>query len=85
MRREANLEAAAQSLERGEADLAVVRPDVSLPTNGLTVAILREEALIVLYPTAQKLTSFAALKGKTLAIIGRGEADEQAIKTTLAF
>ncbi len=85
VRREANLEAVAASLERGEVDLAVVRPDVSLPTNGLTVAILREEALIVLYPTAQKLTSFAALKGKTLAIIGRGEADEQAIRTTLAF
>ena len=79
------MEAVAASLERGEADLAVVRPDVSLPTNGLTVAILREEALIVLFPTVQKLTSFAALKGKTLATIGRGEGDEQAIRTTLAF
>ena len=85
MRREANWEAVAASLERGEADRAVVRPDVSLPTNGLTVAILREEALIVLFPTVQKLTSFAALKGKTLATIGRGEGDEQAIRTTLAF
>lgn len=85
VRREGSLEAVAGLMEKGLADIAVVRPDVSLPTNGLTVAILREEAIVILYPTAQKLAGIAGLKGKTLAIIGRGEADERAIKSTLAF
>jgi hypothetical protein len=40
----------AEALERRKADLAVVRPDVLLPKNGATVAILREEALILVAP-----------------------------------
>ncbi len=85
VRREDSLETVAGLMENGIADVAVVRPDVSLPTNGLTMAILREEAIIILHPTAQKLAGIAALKGKTLAIIGKGDADERAIKSMLAF
>jgi hypothetical protein len=32
----------AEALKAGRADLAVVRPDVSMPGNGLTLAVLRK-------------------------------------------
>ncbi len=40
----------AAALQSGRADLAVVRPDVRLPENGLTLAVLHDEALIVAAP-----------------------------------
>ena len=42
----------AAALQDGRADLAVVRPDVALPTNGLTLAILRDQAMIIASPEA---------------------------------
>lgn len=76
---------AAQRLESGASDLAIVRPDVSLPANGLTVAILRQEAVIILHPAAQKLETAADLAGKTLAVLARDESDESAIRALLEF
>lgn len=49
----------AAALEQGRADLAVVRPDVKLPDNGLTLAILHDEALIVAAPEANGIESFS--------------------------
>jgi TRAP-type uncharacterized transport system substrate-binding protein len=43
----------AEALKAKKADLAVVRPDVLLPPNGATVAILREEAVILVVPEAK--------------------------------
>lgn len=79
------LEEAAQRMETGASELAIVRPDVSLPANGLTVAILRQEAVIILHPAAQKLETVADLAGKTLAVLARDESDESAIRALLEF
>lgn len=37
----------AAALQDGRADLAVIRPDVDLPTDGLTLAILRDQAMVI--------------------------------------
>jgi hypothetical protein len=42
-----DVKSSAAALEQNKTILAVLRPDVLLPVNGSTVAILREEALIV--------------------------------------
>ncbi|MGT2482209.1 hypothetical protein ACU4GR_32895 [Methylobacterium oryzae CBMB20] len=42
----------ALALQRNKADLAVVRPDVFLPENGLTLAILHDEAMVIAAPEA---------------------------------
>ncbi|MFN3889679.1 MAG: TAXI family TRAP transporter solute-binding subunit [Beijerinckiaceae bacterium] len=83
--KEKTLETAADRLEAGHADLAAVRPDVRLPANGLTVAILRREALIILHPSAQKIDGPADLAGKSLAVIERDEADASAVQALLEF
>lgn len=85
VQKEASLGAAARKLESGEVDLAVVRPDVALPGNGLTVAILRREALLILHPPAQKLEKLADFAGKSIALVAHNDGDEQAIRSLLAF
>ena len=80
-----SLQDAARALETRNADLAIVRPDLSLPANGLTVAILRQEALFILHPTAQKLETVAELAKKSLAVVMRNGADMAAIEAVLNF
>ncbi|WP_091972244.1 TAXI family TRAP transporter solute-binding subunit [Methylobacterium gossipiicola] len=70
----------AAALQEGRADLAVVRPDVSLPDNGLTLAILRDQAMIIASPEASGLTRFPDLDRKRLAILAHRDADQTLIK-----
>ena len=46
----ADVRSSAEAMQRREVDLALVRPDILHPSNGRTLAILREETLIVLAP-----------------------------------
>jgi ABC-type nitrate/sulfonate/bicarbonate transport system substrate-binding protein len=70
----------AAALQEGRADLAVVRPDVGLPDNGLTLAILRDQAMIIASPEASGITSFSDLDRKRLAILAHRDADQALIK-----
>lgn len=75
---------AAQALQQGKAPFAVVRPDVALPNNGLTVAILREEALIIAAPAARKIADIADLNGKRVALVDMREADRALLMRVLS-
>ncbi len=75
----------AAALQDGRADLAVVRPDVLLPTNGLTLAILRDQAMMVVSPEQAGIKSFAKLGGKRLGIGAQKEADYWLLKNLLAY
>ncbi len=57
----------AAALQDGRADLAVVRPDVLLPKNGLTLAILRDQAMLIVSPEGSGITSFPKLSGSASA------------------
>jgi TRAP-type uncharacterized transport system substrate-binding protein len=74
----------AEALQRKKADLAVVRPDVYLPDNGLTVSILREEAVLILAPTANKIKEMADLAKKRLGVVTHHEADLPVLTTILS-
>ncbi len=56
----------AEALRTGKADLAVVRPDVAMPGNGLTLAILRELAAFAAAPAQSGIGSIPDLAGKRL-------------------
>ncbi|HVL73531.1 MAG TPA: TAXI family TRAP transporter solute-binding subunit [Beijerinckiaceae bacterium] len=73
----------ARALEGGRVDVAVVRPDVYLPVNGLTVAILREEAAIIVAPTTAKITEVADLGKKRLGVVTLHEADTDFVAKVL--
>lgn len=83
--RVANFRATSEALERKEADFALVRPDIAYPENGLTAAILRDEALIIVAPAAKKLDGIEKLVGKRLGMIMRDEADAVMLNTVLDF
>ena len=74
----------ADALKQNKVDLAVVRPDVLLPSNGLTVAILREEAVIVVAPAGSKIADFPGLAGKRLGVVSHHEADLPALTAIAA-
>ncbi|KAA2236925.1 C4-dicarboxylate ABC transporter substrate-binding protein [Salinarimonas soli] len=78
-----DVRASATALQDKRVDLALVRPDVMLPVNGLTVAVLREEAIILLAPTASGIEEVPNLSGKRLGVVTRHEADLPALELML--
>jgi TRAP-type uncharacterized transport system substrate-binding protein len=78
-----DVKASAEALQQRMADLAVVRPDVFLPKNGATVAILREETLILVAPAANKINDIEGLAKKRLGVVAQHPADMPVIKTVL--
>lgn len=80
-------ESAAEAFQLGKVPFAVVRPDIVLPNNGLTVAILREEALIFAAPAApaaRKIADIAELNGKRLALVDMVEPDRVLLNHVLS-
>ncbi|AWN41551.1 TAXI family TRAP transporter solute-binding subunit [Methylobacterium durans] len=75
----------AAALQDGRADLAVVRPDVLLPTNGLTLAILRDQAMIIASPDPGAIRTFPKLSGKRLGIAAHRDADFSLLQTILGY
>nr|WP_210302130.1 TAXI family TRAP transporter solute-binding subunit [Methylobacterium brachythecii] len=73
----------AEALRDRKADLAVVRPDIALPANGLTLAILREQAVIILTPEASGIAAMPDLAGKRLGFIAQRSADKALISELL--
>jgi TRAP transporter TAXI family solute receptor len=79
-----DLRQSGEALQRNEVDLAVVRPDVLLPVNGLSMAILREEAVIIVAPDASKIEDPGDLGQKRLGLIARHDADRPFVEAILA-
>jgi TRAP-type uncharacterized transport system substrate-binding protein len=75
----------AMALQRNKADLAVVRPDVFLPENGLTLAILHDEALVITAPEAADIDDVPDLARKRLGIVVRHSADLPFLTNLLSF
>jgi TRAP-type uncharacterized transport system substrate-binding protein len=73
----------AEALRAGKADLAVVRPDVFLPENGLTLAILRDQAMIIASPATSGIDAIPGLAGKRLGTIARRGADQALIRSVV--
>src|SRR5215212_12245752 len=73
----------AEALRQHKVDLAVVRPDAFLPDNGLTLSILREEAVLILAPKANKIERMADLEKKRLGVVSHHEADFPVLTTIL--
>ncbi|GJE54680.1 MULTISPECIES: TAXI family TRAP transporter solute-binding subunit [Methylobacterium] len=79
------VEDSARALQENRADLAVVRPDVKLPDNGLTLAVLHDEALIVAAPESSGIETFPDLSKRRLGVLVRHEADLGFINHLLDF
>ena len=65
----ADPQAAAKAIESGDADLAVVRSDASLPPNAATALILEHHLLVVIIPAGSDVANIADLKGKRVVFV----------------
>ncbi len=74
----------AEALKAGQVDLAIVRPDVSMPGNGLTLAILRKLAAFVVAPAQSGIKDFPDLAGKQLGVLSNRTADRTLAGTLVA-
>lgn len=74
----------AEALRSGKSDLAVVRPDVALPGNALTLAVLRELSAFVVAPSKAGIKGFSDLAGKRLGMLASRTADHTLVGTLLA-
>ncbi|MDP4025642.1 TAXI family TRAP transporter solute-binding subunit [Methylobacterium sp. NEAU 140] len=73
------------ALQKNRADLAVVRPDVFLPENGLTLAILHDEALVIVAPEGSDIDEIPALSRRRLGVVVRHGADLPFVTNVLSF
>jgi TRAP-type uncharacterized transport system substrate-binding protein len=76
----AGVRESADALKTGGADLAVVRPDVSMPGNGMTLAVLRELAAFVAAPAKSGIESVPDLAGKRLGMLAGRDADRTLLR-----
>ena len=72
----------AEALQAGKVDLAVVRPDITMPANGLTLAVLREQAFIVATKEGGP-KEMAELGGKRIGMLADRVADRPIIEAVL--
>ncbi|HRI50594.1 MAG TPA: TAXI family TRAP transporter solute-binding subunit [Pseudomonadota bacterium] len=79
------LQKSAEALQNKQAELAVVRPDVLLPVDGLTVTVLHEDAALFIAPSGASLTDVGDLAQRKLGVIVQHEADAAAITAILAY
>lgn len=79
------LRQSAEALQNRQVDLAVVRPDVLLPIDGLTVTVLHEEVALFIAPAGANLGDVGDLAQRKLGVIVQQEADVAAITAILAY
>ena len=73
----------AEALQAGQVDLAVVRPDVMMPRNGLTLTVLREQAIFIATPASSGIRAMPDLSGKRLGILAERIADRALVQAVL--
>lgn len=81
----ADLTQAAQAIEKGEADVAVVRTDIAMPSNGLTLAILRQDPVLLLLPSNSSIENFRGLAGNAVGVVADSAEAEKVLLKVLNF
>ncbi len=77
---------AAAKLQRGEADLAVIRGDANLPTDGRAIALLQKSKVILaVAPARREIKGIAGLAGRTIAVTEPFAANRELLKRILQF
>lgn len=83
----ADLAASAKTIEDHTADLAIVRSDAVMPSNGTTIAILRRDVVAFVVPAKSPIDKISGLSGKTIGILQEPlqTYNEQTLDTILSY
>ena len=76
--------AASAALDAGAADLAVVRSDVAVPSNGETVVLLHKDVGLLVAPGGSAIGKIGDLGGKSVGIVSEGLGDDRLLGAALA-
>ncbi len=76
--------AAAAAVDGGQADLAVIRTDVAIPSHAQTVIILHRDAVLIAAPGGSAISAITDLVGHTIGIVHRGPGNQELLETALA-
>ena len=76
--------AAAAAVDNGQADLAVIRTDVAIPSHAQSVIILHRDVALLAAPGGSAIAAITDLAGHTLGIVHRGPGNQELIGTALA-
>ena len=76
--------AAAVAVDSGQADLAVIRTDVAIPSHAQTVIILHRDAVLIAAPGGSDISALTDLVGHTVGIVHRGPGNQELLETALA-
>ncbi len=80
----ANLADTSAALDARQADLAVVRTDLSLPTSGLGVAIVHQYMALTLSRPQANIKRFTDLRNHSIGVVGPGTGNTSLFQTLMA-
>ena len=80
-----SLKASAAQIDGGEAELAIIRPDIALPTKGETVLITRRFLPFVIAARNAGIGRIADLRGRKVGVNNVPDGNMELLKTVLAF
>jgi NMT1-like family len=80
----ANLAETSAALDAHQADLAVVRTDLSLPTSGLGVAIVHQYIALVLARPQANIRRLTDLRNHSVGVVGQGSGNIALFETLMA-
>jgi hypothetical protein len=80
----ANLAETSAALDARQADLAVVRTDLSLPTSGLGVAIVHQYMALILARPQANIRRFTDLRNHSVGVVGPGSGNIALFETLMA-
>jgi ABC-type amino acid transport substrate-binding protein len=80
----ANLADTSAALDARQADLAVVRTDLSLPTSGLGVAIVHQYMALILSRPQARIKHFSDLRNHAIGVVGPGTGNTTLFETLMS-
>jgi TRAP transporter TAXI family solute receptor len=75
---------AAAALDKGEADLAVVRRDITMSMNGLAVLVVRTNTVAIIALPSSGAKRIGDLVGRNVGVVGRGDSNVHVFEAILA-
>lgn len=77
--------ASSEALDHDKADLAIARPDVGLPVQSATVAIMRRDAVYFVTRPGLGITQISDLKNRSIGIIAQRPANDRVLSNILGY
>jgi TRAP-type uncharacterized transport system substrate-binding protein len=74
---------AAAAIEKGDADVALVRSDIAMPRNGRSIAVFETLYALLIVPPRSQIEDFKALKDRTIAVVSEGGANDNLLDLIL--